>query len=253
MYAKAPVAIETPKSHLCALPAKQWGMGQPLPFVAVVRAGCALCVFVALSALSFPVEMGPLPEGMHTPVLALELARTTDEVETMFGKPGSHERNAWAQAIDRGNTIDFATLVAYGAMLLLYTRALRERTGHRHLRVVSVLSLLAPLADALENMRMFGITAQLFGDYRAELLALAWFTWIKWATLALSFALLAPSVFARAGSGRLLAVPLVLPIVVTPFGWHARGLWAEAMLALVGLSFVAMLVHAVVEQRRAPT
>jgi hypothetical protein len=223
-------------------------MGE-LPFKAVVRASLVLCVFAALATFRFPMHVGPLPAGMHSPVLAFELARSRDEVETMFGPKGSPERTEWARAFDQGNTVDFAMLVAYGSVLALFARALRKRSGARLLRVAEALAFVAPLADALENMRMLAITSLLGDDYTRELTALQWFTWIKWGAIALYFFVLVPSVFALGKFGRALSVLFVLSFSLTFAAWFARGLYAEAMMLALTLSFVGIFVQAVMQLR----
>src|SRR5690242_1042675 len=105
-------------------------MGE-LPFAAVVRAGVVLLVLSAIAALSFPQSVGPLPKGFSTPILAFELARTRAEVETMFGPEGSSERIRYKRALDRGNAVDFALLLAYGSLLSLFARALGQRSKGR--------------------------------------------------------------------------------------------------------------------------
>ena len=224
-----------------------------LPFVAVVRAGLVLSVFAVLAALSFPASVGPLPAGLHTPVLAFELARSTSEVERMFGAPGSRERSTWVHAFDRGNTLDFAVLVAYGALLSLYARALRQRTGSRLVRLTEWFAFVAPLADALENMRLLAITSLLGGDYERELATLAWLTWIKWGALALAFLAVAPATFRRGKSGRIVGAILFLSFPLTLAAFWARGSLAEAMLHVATLSFVGIFVQAVMEHRHART
>jgi hypothetical protein len=225
-------------------------MGE-LPFVAVVRAGLVLCLFAVLAALSFPARVGPLPAGMHTPILAFELARSTGEVETMFGAPGSADRARWVQAFDRGNTLDFALLVAYGAVLSLYARALRQRTGSRLARAAAWFAFVAPLADALENMRLLAITSSLGGDYQGELEKLVWLTSIKWGALALAFLSLAPGTLARGKSGRVVGTLFVLSFPLTLAALWKRGSFAEAMMHVATLSFVAIFAQAVLEHRHA--
>ena len=223
-------------------------MGE-LPFSAVVRAGLVLIVFAAIAAWTFPTRVGPLPGGMHTPGLAFELVRSPLEVETMFDGPQAPERAAWVRAFDRGNTVDFAVLVAYGAMLSLFARALRQRTGSRFLHLSLWGAFIAPLDDALENTRMLAITDLLGGDYTRELVTLRWFTWIKWTALALCLLGFAPSLFARGRWARMVSILCVLSFSLTLPALLVRGLFAEAMLYAVTLSFVGIFVQAVMEHR----
>src|SRR5262245_55997407 len=89
---------------------------------AVVWLGALMLVGSAALQLVFPRAMGPLPEGLRTPVLALEIARSSAELDAMFGPAGSSERAEWVAAVDRGNVLDFGFIVLYGAFLVSCAR-----------------------------------------------------------------------------------------------------------------------------------
>jgi hypothetical protein len=181
----------------------------------------------ALLAL-LPSSMGPLPEGMHTPILAFELARSAQEIETMFGPPASPERAAWVAAMNRGNLADYLFMALYGAYFWGFSRALAQN-GLRTARLASRLALLPSLMDALENRQLWVIAQELGGQFDAPLLRLAWFTWSKWLLIALLLVLWIPSLWRLGMLARVSAIIAALTFVASAVAFFTRGSAAELM------------------------
>jgi hypothetical protein len=219
-------------------------------FEAVFRAGMGLLGLTLLLAFTFPRTVGPLPQGLSTPILALELVRTRAEVSAIL-RDGEGMLNAdWQLAFDRGNSLDYAVLVAYGAFLTLFARALATPRRRFVMRSASLLALIGCCADGLENTRLFMLTGGDAND--STLRSLALFTWTKWSALAFAFLLLAPAVASVSGwLGRACAVVFVLPVPLVAAGFLLRGVWAEAMMHLVMLCFGLALLLAFRERSAA--
>ena len=210
---------------------------------AVAWCGAPLLLLSVVLQLLFPHAMGPLPAGLRTPVLALEIARSASEFEAMFGPAGSPERAQWIAEVDRGNALDFAFIVVYCAFLIACMRALlgaRPRLARTGIALV----VLVGAADAIENAYLFAITARLGGDYAGALSGLIVSTWTKWLSLAASLALLAPALSSRGLWGKVAAwiAGAALPIAVGAA--VLRGTIAEIMLLAITLGFVAIWIEA---------
>jgi hypothetical protein len=210
--------------------------------------GVAMLVLSIVLELTFPRAMGPLPRGSRTPILALELARSSNEIETMFGRAGSAERAAWVAAVDRGHFFDFAFLVAYNGFLFAAAAAFGSQ--RRALaRLAMGLAVLVALADATENLCLLQVTAHLGGDYAAALSGLMVVTWVKWLAGAACLATFLPALRARGGwaalAGWLASLPLPLAIASVAL----RGVIAELMLLAMTLGFAALLIEAVRQLR----
>jgi hypothetical protein len=210
----------------------------------------AILLAIALQAL-FPRAMGPLPPGLYTPVLALEIARSPAEIETMFGHAGSDQRAQWVGEVDRGNQVDFAFIVVYVAFLIACARAF-ERARESRMRLAIGLALLAGCADAAENVCLLSITSRLGSDYSEPLSALIVATWVKWLALAACLALFSPAPLARAdwpakvsGAVRAAALPIAIAAAVL------RGTFAEAMLGVITLAIVTLWYEALLRSNRA--
>jgi hypothetical protein len=197
-----------------------------------------LCLAAALLAI-LPSEMGQLPEGMRTPILAFELARSETEVRALFGATGD-TLTARVAAMDLGNQVDFAFMLAYGAALFLLARALHP-AGPRAARAAQVLSLVAVLFDALENGRLLAITQALGSQqgFTEQVERLIGFTWTKWSALALAFLALSTLLWRqRSLVARTLAVAAVVNALCTAVALFERGTWAELMGSAVPLCFL---------------
>lgn len=213
-------------------------------------AGLVLFVMAIGLQSVLPLAMGPLPEGMWSPIVAFELARSPAEIEAMFGAAGSAERDAWVAAMDLGNQLDFVFLLAYGAVLLLFSRALRERGLPRAPSIGERIVLVALVADAFENVQLLTITENLGGEYRAALGQLMLYTWMKWIAIALVMATWIPEL-ARAGRmGRVVAGLAGLTAITTIVAAFVRGVAAEAMALGVVLTLGGVITFAFVHARR---
>lgn len=220
----------------------------PLPLRAI--AACVLCAAIAVGIVG-PHRMGELPSGMHTPVVAFELARTADEVERMFGTPGSTARAVHRDRMRLSVWLDYALLLGYGALLAALAPALaRDRTPGRA-RLAAALAVAAAAFDALENRELLAILAALGGDYEGPLRRLAWFTWPKWLALGAYFVLLAPASWRAGRLWRAAALAGIASAASALVALPLRGVFAELMGLGVVLA-ISLLVVATLLPRRGP-
>jgi hypothetical protein len=203
----------------------------------------SIATSIALVML-FPPRMGPLPDGMRTPILAFELARTRDEIETMFGAAAGPEREVWRHAMNAGNYADFAFMVIYGLFFFSFARALAAVSEHRSLRFAPYLAVLAPVMDVLENLQLLAITDSLGGDYAGALSRLQLFTWCKWIPIAILYACWIPALWGRGAVGRVGALLATLTALTTALALAMRGAAAELMALGSGLTVIAAVVVA---------
>jgi hypothetical protein len=212
--------------------------------------GAALLVLSGVLQAVFPRAMGPLPSGLRTPMLALELARSAQELETMFGAAASSERARWVAEVDCGNALDFAFIAIYCAFLIACMRAFAGANPARA-RAGIALALLAGSADAVENACLFSITGRLGGNYYSALSALMLATWVKWLSIPVCLLILWPGLRSR---GRWGTVAAWISAATLPSAIGAavlRGVLAEVMLLANTLAFVAIWIEALRSRWRA--
>ncbi len=197
----------------------------------------------------FPREIGPLPAGMRTPIIAFELARSRDEVETMFRGQGDYDRDVWTRAMDAGNTYDYLFLVLYGLFFMAFSRGLMD-AGSKSARVGRAIASLPSAMDALENLQLLAITKALGGEYGEALGRLAWLTWAKWLGIAVIFASWIPALWSRGTLGRITAALALLTVISTVTAFFVRGVAAELMGLGVALTVLGALTFAFVSSRQ---
>lgn len=172
--------------------------------LAIVGAGAGLFV------LAFTVywTVAPIPtaaplEGRFgdNAVLAMEFARTADELAVVIGRdPPSASEAAIRARLDRVNRLDFLYMAAYGTLLVCGFVALaRARNDRRHL-AGAALVVIAVLSDGVENRALLALT-EAGADPAAHLATLRTATYVKWELLAAATALLAWALVRRKGWG----------------------------------------------------
>lgn len=130
-----------------------------------------------------------LQPGMNLPVVALEMAWTTDEVWSILGEPQSDAGQESRRAFALGTTLDFGYILFYSLAYLFLNLLLIHRHGAGRIWVVLSVFFIAVTAfgDVMENLAIFNIldsgTQSLASDAVDRLVV---FTRVKWLFLGLS-------------------------------------------------------------------
>lgn len=192
------------------------------------RAWALASTLIAIAlTLIFPHTMGPLPSGMSVPIIAFELVRTRQEVETMFGSLDA-QRAVWAALMEAGNLVDYLFMLAYGGFYVTFARALRPG-GRRWTNVAVVLGVCAPLFDVAENVALLQIGGALGGSYDDALMRLQWFTWLKWFAICAVLLSWSPGLWRAGVLGRVVTVLSCASTLAAIVAFVLRGAWAEFM------------------------
>jgi hypothetical protein len=149
-------------------------------------AGAAVVLALTLYSLFQPAlaPCGGLAKG-YAPVIAEELARGVADLHAIFGPAPDACRTALAARLDFITWADcLAFIPAYGVFLLFFFIAMAPRDENSAL-IGFALSALAVVADYLENICLFQITA--WPDVTGvSLMVLPWATGLKWLALGLA-------------------------------------------------------------------
>lgn len=208
--------------------------------------GLGALVMTAVLGFIGPRQMGPLPPGFVTPIMAFEFAADPAEVGHLFSVAGA------AAAMDRVNRWDFLYMALYNGFLIAFALACARHTGNRFYYVVAALPLLIWFADALENVQLLAITGVLAADTVEPILGqllplldrLRLFTWLKWGGLALYFVLLWPYFRRSTGWARWIGIAGLLPALLAVAALSSRGLANELMALAIGVMFLLLTVYA---------
>jgi hypothetical protein len=224
---------------------------RPIGFI-----GLATVAFAIATTVASPRVMGPLPDGLKTPVLALEIAQSVDEIEMMFGAAGSPERAAWVSGMRAGTYFDFGLVTFYALLLAGVARRLlpalsevsRARelasTALRRTRVASTLAIAAAVLDVLENRELLTILSGVEAgtrDYGPAVLRLQWLVWPKWIALSAWFVALAPELMHARGALRVAGIAGSLGALACVLAAMQRGVWSEAMALGIAVGMVALI------------
>ncbi len=127
---------------------------------ACTLAGLSVLILTGIIFPIFPHEMA-IPNGIDSPVIAFEFARTQADLVAVFGEVGDPLRQERIQAMDQGNRVDFAYMAAYSAFIALFFLSAYRRSQRRIWLLFAGLGVLAGVSDAVENTILFQITADL--------------------------------------------------------------------------------------------
>ena len=204
-----------------------------LAFIGVIGCAIATLIFPILFGSAPDLGAAPMADGFVTPILALEFARSADELAFLQGDGAAALRAflVHTQSLDR-----FFPL-AYAGMAALFFLALGLRQPRRWLAWAGLAVAMVTIgADWAENAVLDRLLAELSAgdDPRAGLLAaLHGHTWIKWGLIGVYAALF--SVLMWQDKRRLLAIPGLVAALAIAASWlsGSNGQVAEIMSALL--------------------
>jgi hypothetical protein len=208
-----------------------------------LAAGAATLVLTGVMSIWNPrATCGPA--SATPPIIAFELATNASDLHAIFGEPGAC-RDALVADFRTVDRLDYGFLVAYGAFLYAALRALaRGRSTAATLGLVA--ALVAPLADATENVALLAIDPDAPARW-LPVLAIA--TRVKFALLGV-WAAAFGAVLSRSEAGRLrllavlpaLAAPVIVAALATPS-------LAPALVPAVTASWLGALVWCIARSR----
>jgi hypothetical protein len=213
------------------------------PFFIPGLIGVAVILVSVLNLLVFPQTSPGQIEGLRSPIIAFEFAKTVEEINTLFGPAGSPEQAEMVQKMNQGNMLDFLYMLLYSGFLVSFSIAAKKQRPMGLWPVAVGLALLALVSDMLENLQLFQITNNLTsGDFVDSLTRLHWFTWLKWGSLAFYFLVISVWLLGNGRFGKFIAVVAELTFLLGLFAFAARGFITELFALSVALTFLLMII-----------
>lgn len=215
-------------------------MGAKWVFRLAVVAAIAMLAIATLMSVTAP-PCNPLPMSTLT---AFELARTSADLQRIFGEAGAACRIELVAQLDHANQIDsVAYIPAYTAFygLVLYALGRRDRA----LGWTGVIIVVAcALADWVENYSMFELTA--WTSESAALSSLQVSTQIKWIGLAVATTIAGLMLVRRGGFGWAALIPCAAPLVTSLWSLAAPDAAGQYLIPGMTIASVMLLAVAVV-------
>ena len=212
-------------------------------------AGLVLLVLAVFSALFGNLHpCGGLPAS-YQPLIAFELARSSQDLAALFGSDGGACRDTLVKALDQANYGDFALFMpCYALFLIAFFRAERARAPRLATAAIFV-AVIAVVGDLAENLCLLGIS----GHLEAPTPWLRWLpfaTGIKWLALGVNALGAAWLLGARPGLGKLGAATGVVACLGTVGAVVRPALFGPVVALGVGVAWLAMLTTALANTRR---
>lgn len=223
------------------------------PFIISGLIGLAVILMSIISLLVFPQASPGQIDDIRSPIIAFEFAQTAAEINILFGPNGSAEQAEMAQKMDQGNRLDYLYMLLYSAFLFSFAVLAAKQSGQKWVYAGAVLALLALIGDALENVQLLAITANLqSGDFVDALARLHWFTWLKWGSLAAYFLLMAVWFWGNGRFGKLISIAGVFTFLLGLASFIQRGPTTEPFTLAVALMFLLMIIFCFTLVQSAP-
>lgn len=218
-------------------------------WVSCFLAGLLVLVLTAIIFPLFPQEMA-IPNGVDSPVIAFEFARTQADLVAVFGETGDPLRSERIQAMDQGNRVDFAYMAAYSAFIALFFCAAWRKTKRTIWLLFASIGLLAGISDAVENTILFAITSDL-----GTAQGLSWLAYpvhLKFLSLyicafGVGYFLLGSENRSARWFGMLLQLLAPVAVILLALGF------ASAATIVITLAWLSQLVISIKEYRRVST
>lgn len=194
-------------------------------------------------ALVMPATLAhPIPgASISNPVLAFEFSRTPAHLDAVFGLSGDPLRKARIAEMVRGNLLDYLFMLIYGSFVLAFFGAMAGTSGDRRWWLAGWFGPLAAISDAVENMLLLSINADMVSSER-ELAVLAYPVWIKFGVLSVACGLASLALIRqRAWVPALACAP---PVVAIGFGVAAPLQFGELAAGTIAVAWAAMLAWA---------
>ena len=161
------------------------------PFLKAGYIGLLVIVMSMILVTIFPSKASKMPQGFFTPIIAFEFIETKAEVFQLFASTDGTIRQTMVDAMDLGNQLDFIYMFLYSLFLLMFCLKCAEISSKKYYYIGAVIAVAVLSADALENIQLLGITANLeTGNFKQYLARLHLFTWMKWGGIAVIFLVL---------------------------------------------------------------
>lgn len=214
------------------------------PFIKTGYLGLAVIAMSIALLFVFPSKAPSLPEGFMTPIIAFEFIQSPDEVFQMFGGNDLAARTKMKDAMDLGNRLDYVYMILYSMFLLLFCATCAKITRNPYYFAGAGIALVVLAGDAMENIQLLGITANLSaGDIAPYLQPLHLFTWIKWGGIALIFLILS-SWFLKGGFfSRFIGIMGAISFILGIAAFLRRSMVNEIFALSVAVMFILMIIY----------
>jgi len=125
--------------------------------------------------------------NLNSPIVKYEFVKTSNDVKDIFMEDNEFMKDV-IQGVHDQNIIDYAYMVAYSVLLLLFFSKIKEFEKRKIFIWGIIFAILALITDSMENILLFNISELLTtrNNFSSEIDILFIVTRIKWFSLAIA-------------------------------------------------------------------
>lgn len=212
-----------------------------------------LGVFLLLTAIVLlftnPTAENNLPQGFRTPILAFEFIQNKQEIIDFFDvkQPATYISKMLC-----GNAIDYAFMFIYSFFLAFIAIHIYQKTGKKSMYVALFFCVLMCIGDALENLQIYHlvskfsnsnelVTSELsYNFYDIHITLLKFFTWLKWFSIAFTFALFSSYFLKEKITYKTIGILCILSFCLSILAFFNHGILNEVFSTSVILVFLSL-------------
>ncbi len=215
------------------------------PFLLIGLIGLVIIAIVYFMEQTFPSSAPFMLKGFSKPITYYEFIQSPVEVEAFFGLDDyDFDSEKFIRDMNKGNKIDFLFAFVYSVFFFLFFKKLTQVSSKKWYKIGMILAVFAFIGDIVENIQLLQITSKLAeGGYENNLEWLFAFTWIKWWSLALGFALFGLWLVKLSGVLRYMGYVAWLPLILSFFALMQRGIYTELFTRSINIMFFVAISY----------
>jgi len=214
---------------------------QTHPFSKIGLLAIPMLALVIIMEFYFPKVN---PEGFQSFIVAFEFAKTPNQIHQLLNELDANT----LKNINIGNYIDFGFMIAYTLFLVLFFKKAAKTFNKNWLLAGIPLSVIVLIADVIENILLFQITAMYSAtiadaDLIAVLNKLHAATWIKCGGLAIIFALFSVKSFGKKILTHIEGIVFVFPLLFVFWAISNDPIGVTRFTLSIALAFFLLLFY----------
>lgn len=194
---------------------------------------------------TFPQDAPYMAPRFSSPIVFFEFIQSPFEVESFFGVTDyDFDSEKMIADMDNGNRLDFVFAFIYSLFFFLFFKQLAHESEQKWYKIGMLLAILALLGDVMENIQLLNITANIeTGEYEGSIKILPFFAWMKWASLAIGFAMYGLWLLKLEGVLRLMGYVAFVPVFLGIMAFFKRGLMTELFTRTITIMFFVAIAY----------
>lgn len=215
------------------------------PFFYIGLIGLLTIAATYVMEITFPKTAPFMAKGFSKPIIFFEFIQSPIEVEAFVGiNDYDFDSETFIKKLDLGNKIDFVFAFIYTTFFFLMFYKLAKVSNLKWYKIGMILAVIALVCDVVENIQLLEITNKITtGDYINNLHLLFIFTWIKWFSIAIGFALFSLWLVKMPGVLRYMGYLAWLPLMLGIMAYVNRGLLNELFTRSINIMFFVAISY----------